>query len=168
MNHDGFLTLTRVVVPSSLADYANENLRRIGRDGCEGFALWAGVREDDVFHVTECIIPAQSALRYGDGVCVRVEGDELFKLSVHLFEAGLQLVAQLHSHPGNAYHSETDDTFPIATTVGAFSLVVPHFARAPFALDRCAIYRLLPDDGWVELQGDQLSILEIVDEVGGE
>jgi hypothetical protein len=168
MNQSGFLTLTRVVVPASLADYANESLRRIGRDGYEGFALWAGVREGDVFYVTECIVPAQSGLRNGDGVCVRVEGDELFKLSVHLFESGLQLVAQLHSHPGDAYHSETDDTFPIATTVGAFSLVVPHFASSPFALERCAIFRLLPSEGWVELRGDQVSILEIVADDGEE
>jgi len=166
MSSTGFLALTQVVVPVSLADFANEHLRRVGRDGYEGFALWAGVREEEVFHVTECIIPAQSGLRYENGVCVRVEGDELFRLSVHLFEAGLQLVAQLHSHPGSAYHSDTDDTFPIATTAGAFSLVVPDFACAPFALDRCAVYRLIPGDGWVELCGDELSIIQVVEDDG--
>lgn len=168
MSRAGFLELTQVVVPASLADFANDHLRRIGRDGYEGFALWAGVREGDVFYVRECIVPEQSGLRYDDGVCVRVDGDELFRLSVHLYEAGLQLVAQLHSHPGSAYHSDTDDTFPIATTAGAFSLVVPDFARAPFALDRCAVYRLIPGDGWVELCGDALRIIEVVEDEGVE
>ena len=166
MSAAGFLTLTELIVPASLAEFANEHLRRVGRDGYEGFALWAGMREGDVFQVTECIIPAQSGLRYEDGVCVRVDGDELYRLSVHLYEAELQLVAQLHSHPGSAYHSDTDDAFPIATTAGAFSLVIPDFATAPFALDRCAIYRLIPGEGWVELCGEALSIIQVVDDDG--
>ena len=35
-----------------------------------------------------------------------------------------------------------DDALPIATTVGCLSLVIPNFAREPFALDQCAVYRL--------------------------
>jgi hypothetical protein len=160
----GFLDLTEVIVPASLAEYANGHLRRVGKDGNEGFALWAGERHGSIFYVTECIIPAQSGLRYEGGVCVRVEADELFRLNVHLYEAGLQLVAQLHSHPGDAYHSDTDDAFPIATVSGALSLVIPDFAREPFALDRCAVYRLLPARGWVGLSDEESSALIIIDD----
>lgn len=151
MIHRGFLDLERVLIPRSLADFANDYLRKVGREGHEGFALWAGQREGSVFHITETVIPAQQGLRHRGGMCVTVAGEELFRLNVHLFERGLTLLAQLHSHPDEAYHSDTDDAYPIATMVGAFSLVVPDFAVHPFALERCAIYRLLPGRGWIGL-----------------
>ena len=160
----GFLDLERVLVPRPLADAANEHLRQVGRDGYEGFALWAGRREGSVFRVLETLIPAQRGIRSEGGVCVTVDGDELFRLNVHLYERGHALVAQLHSHPGEAYHSDTDDAFPIATTAGAFSLVVPDFAIHPFSLDRTAVYRLLPGRGWAGLPPEKVKrIIHLVD-----
>lgn len=160
----GFLDLERVLVPRSLADAANEHLRQVGGEGYEGFALWAGRRDGSVFRVLETVIPAQRGIRSEGGVCVAVDGDELFRLNVHLYERGHALIAQLHSHPGEAYHSETDDAFPIATTVGAFSLVVPDFAVRPFSLERSAVYRLLPGRGWVGLPpGEVRKIIHLVD-----
>lgn len=169
MSGRGFLALERVIVPSSLADYANQHLRRVGLQGYEGFALWAGKQEGSLFTVTECIIPVQSGMRYEDGVCVRVDGDELFRINVHLYRSGLQLIAQLHSHPTDAYHSETDDTFPIATTAGALSLVIPDFAARPFELSRCAVYRLIPSLGWVGLSPAEVArLVQIVSDACGK
>ena len=149
--HRGFLDLEQVLVPRSLADYANAHLREVGRAGNEGFALWAGRAEGQTFQVLETIIPAQTAIRSQNGVCVGVDADELFRLNVHLYSRELKLVAQLHSHPGAAYHSDTDDQYPIATTAGALSIVVPDFAAGPFSLDNCAVYRLDPAAGWIGL-----------------
>ena len=148
----GLLGVASVLIPRSLTLAANDHLRHVGRRGCEGFALWAGKRNGAVFTVSETIIPEQSALRSGQGICVTVDGDELFRLNVHLYERELEVIAQIHSHPGEAYHSETDDTFPIATTSGAFSLVVPDFAVHPFALELCAAYRLIPGEGWAAVE----------------
>ena len=77
----------------------------------------------------------------------------------------MQLIAQLHSHPGEAYHSELDDELPIATTAGCLSLVVPDFAREPFALRRCAVYRLMPGKGWGKLTGAETSrLISVIDD----
>ncbi|MFL5560845.1 MAG: Mov34/MPN/PAD-1 family protein [Gemmatimonadaceae bacterium] len=146
----GFMLLDRLLVPRSLADSAQRHLRKVGRSGNEGFALWAGRFQGREFVVEETIIPAQHAMRCETGVCVRVDGDELFRINRHLYSIGRLLVAQLHSHPTEAYHSETDDEYPIATTAGAFSLVIPDFAVRDFALDDCAVYRLVPGQGWLE------------------
>lgn len=146
----GFLNLTELRVPRRLADEAQAHLRAVGQVGNEGFALWSGRREGNVFTVAETLIPVQRGLQFQTGVCVTVGADELFRINRHLYTTGQQLVAQLHSHPTEAYHSETDDTFPIATTVGAFSLVVPDFAVRPFSLEECAVYRLVEDDGWLD------------------
>ena len=47
----------------------------------------------------------------------------------HLRSGRLKIVAQVHSHPGEAFHSEVDDEWAIVRHVGALSLVVPGFAR---------------------------------------
>jgi hypothetical protein len=81
---------------------------------------------------------------------VRVEGDELHRLNVWLFENHEELAAQVHSHPTEAYHSGTDDTYPIVTMRGGLSVVVPDFARAGLRGDGVANYRL-GKSGWDEL-----------------
>lgn len=159
MSARGFMDLDHVLVPGDLATAAQEHLRRVGRDGLEGFALWAGRASGRVFEVTQMIVPAQTGMRFEEGVCVRVDGAELHRINLHLYEHGLSLIAQIHSHPGEAYHSETDDTFPIATTLGSLSLVVPDFAVRPFALADCAAYRLAGPGTWEELSLENLRSL---------
>lgn len=127
----------------------------INRD--EAFVLWAGCfMEQDRFLVTTSIFPEQTTLRSPSGVGVLVSGDELFKVSRWLYENKLILLAQVHSHPTNAYHSDTDDNFPLVTSEGQFSLVVPFFAQRPvIELAQCAVYRL-NNNKWVSLNNDEV------------
>jgi hypothetical protein len=152
---NGLAHVNKVIVPSACVAEAHSHLRRVGLRGLEGFALWAGELDGDSFLVRATIIPEQRGLRSDLGVCVVVGGDELHRVNVWLYERRMTLIAQLHSHPDEAYHSTTDDTYPIATTTGSLSLVVPNFAREPFSLADCAAYRLLPPRGWVELSGEE-------------
>jgi hypothetical protein len=79
------------------------------------------------------------------------------------------LIAQIHSHPSEAYHSETDDTYPIATTAGALSIVVPDFAIRPFRLNDCAVYRLLPKQGWVHVSNAMVErIIQLTEQADSE
>src|SRR5437764_13990209 len=136
----GLAHVKRVIVTPACVEAAHSHLRRVGQQGLEGFALWAGECDSDTFLVRANIIPEQSGLRSDLGVCVVVAGDELHRINVWLYEHGMTLIAQLHSHPDEAYHSRTDDTYPIATTIGSLSLVIPYFAREPFFLADCAVY----------------------------
>ena len=147
----GLTRVNSVVVPKSLAAAAQAHCSEVGRRGEEGIALWAGTLDGETFRVSHTVIPAQSALRAGGGICAVVDGAELHRINVWLYENGLRLVAQLHSHPSEAYHSDTDDAYPIVTAVGGVSIVIPDFGRGPFSLDRCAVYRLTAGAGWVEL-----------------
>jgi len=147
----GLAGVRRVVVPKVMISETHLHLRRVGRSGHEGFVLWAGMKDGEAcFRASNVIIPAQQGLRSESGVCVRVEGEELHRINVWLFQNGLRLIAQVHSHPTDAYHSETDDAFPIVTTEGALSLVTPDFATGPADLAHYAAYRLLRGR-WVEL-----------------
>jgi hypothetical protein len=155
----GFLGVKQVVVPAAAVAATHAHLAAMGDYECEGFALWVGTHDQAAFHVVEAIIPAQRALKSVGGVCITIDSDELFRLNQYLYERGFKIIAQIHSHPADAYHSETDDTYPVATTVGALSLVVPDFARQDFQLSRCAVFRLIPGSGWCELQRNAVTHL---------
>jgi hypothetical protein len=160
----GLTHVETFLVPRRCVDEAHAHLALVGRGGLEGFALWAGALEGDVFRVVDTIIPEQKGLRSDLGVCVTVDGRELHRINVWLHNRGLTLVAQLHSHPTEAYHSNTDDTYPIATTTGSLSLVIPDFAVAPFSLETCVVYRLLPPRGWVELSPEDVGRLIVIED----
>lgn len=158
------LGITSVLVPGACIEKTHAHLRAVGRNGLEGLALWAGTGAGERFHVTEAIIPVQRGIRSDAGVSVAVGPQELHRMNVFLFQNKLSLVAQIHSHPGAAYHSDTDDDHAIATKAGALSLVVPDFASQPFSLEQCAVYRLSAAGKWRELSAREAAELIIITE----
>ena len=95
------------------------------------------------------------------GLCVRVDGEELHRLNVWLYKAQQFVGVQVHSHPADAYHSETDDTYPIATLEGSLSIVLPFFGRDGWGSSDIAMYRL-GLEGWVELTEDVSDVIEVL------
>ena len=136
-------------------------IRTAGRDGYELFVVWSGMCEEDTFTVAKVHIPKQTSYKQGAGLCVRVDGAELHRLNVWLYEAQQVIGMQIHSHPSDAYHSETDDTYPIATLDGSLSIVLPFFGRDGWHSRDVAAYRLGPD-GWVGLTGHLGDLVEVI------
>lgn len=143
--------VTELQVSSQVLLGGYEFMRSAGRMRLEGLVLWAGKQDEQVFMVTELIVPKQKGLRTADGVCAVVEANELARLNMHLYRSRLELVAQVHTHPTEAYHSSTDDEYAIATTIGCFSIVVPNFAIVNYSLSECAVYRLNAAGAWLEV-----------------
>lgn len=135
------LSATRFIIPRTVTEFTDKALRAAGDDRHEAFVLWSGVLEESTFVVRNAHSPEQTAYRSDDGVCVRVDGEELHRLNVWLYQHSEMLGVQVHSHPTDAYHSDTDDTYPIATTVGALSIVVPEFGMRGVGGDGVAVYR---------------------------
>lgn len=166
MSPKGFLDIETVRMPKSCAQQAIHALYKAGTRGVEGVALFAGTREQNVFNITQTIIPLQKAGDVEGGLIYVVGGEELERIGLELFDSGLQLFAQIHSHPGAAYHSETDDAYPIVTVLGGVSIVVPNFARGGVNISEWAIYRLLPGTGWTEVNGDDKEVFfKIIDDL---
>ena len=145
-----FESIREFVVPADLCDATDRHLREAGLDGNERFILWSGVVRDHRLLVRTSHCPKQIAYRLAGGLCVRVEADELHCLNVWLYENAERLAIQVHSHPTEAIHSDTDDAYPIVTTLGGLSLVVPDFARYGVRGPRTALYRL-SNAGWRRL-----------------
>lgn len=160
----GFLDIRTVIVPRIVIQDGHHFLRVAGATGREGLILWIGKNNGDTFNVTELVIPEQRGIRTSDGVCVVIEGNALAQLNVDLYKRQLQLIAQVHSHPGAAYHSPMDDEYAIASRVGCLSLVIPDFAKRSFSLEECATYRLSAESEWTELSiGETRQLIIISD-----
>ena len=136
-------------------------IRSAGQDGYELFVVWSGTRDDDIFTVAKVHIPEQTSYKQDAGLCVRVDGGELHRLNVWLYEAQQIVGVQVHSHPADAYHSETDDTYPIATLDGSLSIVLPFFGRDGWESRDIAAYRL-GQHGWVELTAPLRDLIEVI------
>jgi hypothetical protein len=143
-------SVRRFEVPCDVVVSTEDALKQAGRAGYERFVLWSGTLEQERFVVRTSHIPEQKSYRLrGHGLLVRVEGEALHQLNAQLYQAHEVLGVQVHAHPTTAFHSHTDNTFPIVTTLGGLSIVAPDFCFKGLFVPDTAVYRL-EAGGWVE------------------
>ena len=151
----------RFRIQASAISETEETIRSAGQDGYELFVIWSGSHDGDTFTVAEVHVPHQISYKLDGGLCVRIDGSELHRLNVWLYESQQVIGAQIHSHPVEAFHSEIDDTYPIATLDGSLSIVLPFFGRDGFGSKDIAAYRL-DRDAWSELTRPLSDVMEVV------
>jgi hypothetical protein len=155
--------VSAVRVDEELLVYTHATLREYSGADVEAMVLWAGrMSGPAAFEVSAVKVPAQRALRTDSGLAVIIDSDELHRLNVWLYQHNLRLIAQLHTHPAAAFHSETDDAIPVVATRGALSLVVPDFARGPADIETYAVYRLAEDDTWCPVDRPVSSLIHVL------
>lgn len=135
-------TVERFDVSRDVLRRTESALQEAGARGCELFALWSGTVRDETFSAQTVHIPEQKAYRLPEGLLVKVEAPALHQLNVWLYEHQETLAVQVHAHPTRAFHSPTDDTYPIVTELGSLSIVAPYFARDGVFTRGVACYRL--------------------------
>ena len=106
----------------------------------EGIVYWFGVESGLKAIVTTVIVPAADTRR-GNIVTSPAANADAVRVTV---DTPLVLVGQVHSHPSRYVdHSGVDDRDTFAQFPGAFSVVVPHFARRGVDLAACGVHRHL-------------------------
>jgi hypothetical protein len=153
-------TIRRVIVPLTIIDETLRGMQEIGAHGCELLVLWLGELDfgQGLASVRAVFVPKQKPIMGEDGVGYFVTGETLFHLNRGLAETGLRLIAQVHSHPTEAFHSPADDRYAIVTANGGLSLVVPNFGHAARDLASWAVYRL-HGQTWQELSVSEIHSL---------
>jgi len=58
---------------------------------------------------------------------------------------------QVHTHPQEAFHSPTDDEFPIIHKPGFLSLVIPKFGLGAIGFKDAYLTEIQPDGRWQEV-----------------
>ncbi|MGH2724364.1 MAG: Mov34/MPN/PAD-1 family protein [Actinomycetota bacterium] len=85
-------------------------------------------------------------------VSTEVDQEELGRVWDELRSTGRMIVCQVHTHPGTAFHSGTDDHYPVVHSVGFLSLVLPGYADRGLKGAHLAVYqgggRWLAPDRW--------------------
>jgi len=147
-----------LIVPKSIVEETLQYLLRGGERNCETVVLWLGRRGGPAEPVEQVYRPDQEV----DVDYFRIPSEAVRTLMGHLRLNRLQVLCQVHSHPGEAFHSKADDKWAIVRHVGALSLVVPYFARRttlPTFFEDTATYKLDQEDRWIEVPTEQ--VLEI-------
>lgn len=149
----GLLDVDHFMVTTEVLEFTIDRLAERGRQGLEAFVLWGGRRLGrGRLEISTAIYPEQQAYDTEEGLLVVVRDDALFVVNRSLNQRGEVLAAQVHTHPGEAYHSITDDALPIVTIVGGLSVVIPDFASAATkSRDRWAWYQLSANARWEPL-----------------
>ena len=92
----------------------------------EGVAYWAGTRAGDNVFVTTCIAPAARTTKGSFATSSRTNAQVI----MYLASANLELIGQVHSHPGSFVgHSDGDDERALMPYDGFLSIIVPDYAR---------------------------------------
>lgn len=132
-----------ITIARGVLERTFEHLRDCGAGTRECVVLWAGpqARQD---LVDEAIHPLHTASPVG----YDIDGPYVSGLWRELAARGQTVRAQVHTHPGPAYHSPRDDTLALIHTPGYLSLVVPSFAQGPVGLDGCHLGIRREDGSW--------------------
>lgn len=86
---------------------------------------------------------------YASGVCI-LRADAFSKLWALCRARQLTVVADLHTHPGEAFQSNADRTNPMVAQPGHIAVIVPDFATPPVRYERLGIYEYRGEHRWID------------------
>lgn len=138
--------MRRLQLPAPQLRETFARLRHCGQGRRECQVLWVGPWADPL-RVTRVVHPLHDAR--GDGFELSSAWLTGFWHELAARREGVR--AQVHTHPGEAFHSATDDAWPIIHTAGFLSLVIPDFASGPVGFERTYLAEIQPDGRWVEV-----------------
>lgn len=154
-------TLRRYRTPAALLAATGEALRTVGAGVREAVVLWQGRVLDPVTaEFTKLHVPRQvtGPLHFNVPLADRL------KLLTAVSADDELILAQVHTHPRFAFHSEADDRLAITKHLGAVSIVVPFFALTWNGdLSQTSVNLCLGGDRWRELTlGEVLDTFEVI------
>lgn len=130
------MTVRRLFVPAGTASATGSYLIERGRLGLEGFALWAGVC-DSAGSAAALALWVPESEEFGTGLAIRERS--MVDFAQMLNRSGWRLLAQVHSHPGQAFHSAVDERYPASGRDGFLSVVFARFGTVA-GIDGIVVY----------------------------
>ena len=146
----------KYVVPSSILKVSADTLRSLSRGVRESVVLWIGIERASMAFVQRMVVPQQLA----SAKHFKVPLDERIRIIRELGDSGEKVLAQLHTHPGRAFHSCADDRLALPRHTGAISIVVGDFATDWVGdLQKASVNCHLGKGVWNELSSEAVSEL---------
>lgn len=127
----------KLYIPEHIWNQSLSSLSRYRQYNSEGLVYWGGIIGADESTLVTSLFHVNHAPQ---GWRVKPESITVKRLLRCLRARDEKLVAQVHSHPGAAFHSPGDDTLAISFHPGLISIVVPNFAAGVTSVQECAVY----------------------------
>jgi GNAT superfamily N-acetyltransferase len=145
----------RLRVPTTVLRETFAELRRCGGARRECQVLWTGPWSDPQT-VAALVHPDHRA----HGVGFELDSAWLTTFWQDLTRTGFGVRVQIHTHPGRAFHSATDDAWPLIHTPGFLSLVIPQFATGGVGFAGAYLTEIGEDGQWHEIHlPDRLEVI---------
>lgn len=136
--------MTLTLAPE-LLEATFEQLRACGKGRHECVAYWcARATEPDTLH--RLVHPVHRAGLGG----YTVDSAWVSQFFLDLRARAETVRVQIHTHPGRAGHSSTDDQYALAPAEGFRSVVFPNFAFGDVGWDKSHLVRMGADGEWVQ------------------
>lgn len=145
----------RVQVSNSQLSETFRLLRDCGQGKRECQVLWLSA-----WHDPDRIVSVLHSKHAGHAYGFQLESKFINQLWLDLAAKGLGVRVQVHTHPGEAFHSQTDDAWPIVHTAGFLSLVIPQFALGPVGLEKTHVACIEADGRWGERDARMVFLVE--------
>lgn len=129
-----------LLVPDHLWDETIREVADYAVMHSEALVFWGGIALDESCVVTGVYLQGHRP----QGARVALTGEESRWLLRRLRDRDEKLLAQVHSHPGDAFHSHGDDRHATSYHPGAYSIVIPNYGLNVTTPDDCAIYTYQP------------------------
>lgn len=128
-------------------------LHRRGAGRHETGAFLLGKREGERRTFTACVFYDDlDPKAYSTGVCV-LYADAFEQLWSICRSRGLQVLADVHTHLGDARQSEADRCNPMVARPGHIAIIVERSAHQPVWRHRLGLYRYEGSHRWTDLSG---------------
>jgi proteasome lid subunit RPN8/RPN11 len=86
---------------------------------------------------------------YATGVCV-LHSDAFAKLWATCREKKMTVVADVHTHPGEAFQSSSDKANPMVARLGHIAIIIPDYARQPIRPRQLRIHEYCGQHEWID------------------
>lgn len=127
---------TKLTIPTEIWERSLAVLREYSHQRSEGLVFLGGVVNAAGAYVTGLYVPRHAP----QGARARLTPEQSRWLLRSLRHRDEKLLAQMHSHPGEAYHSPGDDERATSFHPGFISIVAPDFGMEVDSIEQCAIF----------------------------
>lgn len=123
--------ISKIIIPKTIQEQTINHIRQCGENLEEGFVAWSGTTNKTHTVINSVIIPSADGFRHYGGI--HFSNETVESIADSILKKGEKLIAQVHSHPFEAFHSITDNSYPLVHREGFLSIVIPFFGRGGFA-----------------------------------
>jgi hypothetical protein len=146
--------VSRFVVSQALLDETFRHFRDCGRGLSECQVLWLSPWEAPAT-ITRVVHGRHRAQAAG----VEIDNAWLNSFWLELAQIRHGVRVQVHTHPFEAFHSATDDAFPIVHSAEFLSLVIPDFGGSAPSLENSFLAEISATGDWIEVEPDSRLVI---------